>query len=58
MTPAIATLILQALITYGPTVAREINLLFAKAEITPADWEKIFLLIDKSYDDYTKPKVV
>lgn len=57
MTPAIAALILQALITYGPTVARSLNELFKKETITPEDWDKIFVLIEKSYEDYTRPKV-
>ena len=55
MTPAVAGLILQALVTYGPTVARTINDIFKKTEITPADWDKVFDLAEKSYADYVKP---
>lgn len=58
MSPAIAALILQALITYGPTVAKQINDIFKKTEITPADWDKVFAVIEKSYDDYVKPAVI
>jgi hypothetical protein len=56
MTPQIALLIGQALIEYGPTVARALRDLFAKTEITQADWDKVFDLCEKSYEDYVKPK--
>lgn len=55
MSPAIAALILQALITYGPSVAKAINDIFKKTTITPEDWDKVFALVEKSYDDYVKP---
>jgi hypothetical protein len=52
---AIAPLILEALIKYGPTVARAISDLFKKETITPEDWDKVFDLAEKSYADYIKP---
>ena len=55
MTPDIAILIGQALIKYGPSLARELMLLFSKKEITNEDWNKIFELSEKSYNDYVKP---
>jgi hypothetical protein len=55
MSVAIAGLILEALVKYGPTVARSINDIFKKTEITPEDWDKVFALADKSYDEYVKP---
>ncbi len=54
MSNAVSALILQALIQYGPTVARSINDIFKKTEITPEDWDKVFSLVEKSYEDYTK----
>ena len=56
MTPAIAALLLEALIKYGPAVAIEINALFKKTVITPEDWDRVFALCAKTYEDYTKPK--
>lgn len=52
---AIAPLILEALIHYGPTVARAINELFRKENITAEDWDKVFALAEKPYADYIKP---
>ena len=49
-----AILIAQALLKYGPAVARGIAELFEKPNPTLADWEKVFVLAEKSYDDYVK----
>ena len=46
----------QALIKYGPEVARQITVLFGKKEVTLEDWEAVFKTAEKSYDDYVKPK--
>ena len=53
---ATALLIAQALIKYGPAAARAIAALFKKDEPTMEDWEKVFAIAEKSYDDYVKPK--
>lgn len=55
MTAEIALLIGQALIKYGPAVARELRDIFAKQEISSADWDKVFSTAEKSYEEYTKP---
>lgn len=49
-----ALLIAEALIKYGPTLARGLAELFAKPAPTLEDWEKVFKLAEKSYDDYVK----
>ena len=51
---AIAPLILEALVKYGPAVARAITELFKKETITADDWNKVFDLAEKSYEDYIK----
>jgi hypothetical protein len=50
-----AIIIGQALIKYGPEVARQLVALFGQKEVTLTDWEKVFSLAEKSYDDYVKP---
>lgn len=55
MNPALMQLILQVLLKYGPTVAREIILLFQKPAPTMEDWNKVFDLAEKSYDEYVAP---
>ncbi len=52
METQLAILIAQALIKYGPTVARELTLLFKKDKPTQDDWEKVFALSEKPYDAY------
>ena len=52
---AIAPLILEALVKYGPTVARAITDLFRKENITLEDWDKVFALAEKPYADYIRP---
>lgn len=51
----LVTFIIAALIKYGPKVAREIYALFQVGTPTLADFEKVFALADKSYEDYTGP---
>ena len=51
-----AILIVQSLIKYGPEVARAIAAIFQKSDPTPAEWEAVFKLAEKSYDDYVKEK--
>lgn len=49
-------IIALALVKYGPAMARQLVALFQKKDaITPADWEAVFVLAEKSYEDYTKP---
>jgi hypothetical protein len=48
----LAILITQALLRYGPALARELALLFSKKEITLEDWDKVFALAEKPYDSY------
>ncbi len=55
MTPALSALILEALIKFGPSVARAITDIFRKETITAADWDKVFALAEKSYESYIKP---
>lgn len=58
MSTDLIILIAKALITYGPEAARELATLFSKPAPTLADWELVFAKAEKSYDDYTKPKLV
>lgn len=39
-------------IRFGIPAAKELASLFAKPEPTDADWNKVWSLSDKSYDDY------
>ena len=57
MDPVTISLIVGALIRYGPSLAREIQLLFTKKEVTQEDWDKVFSLAEKSYDSYVAPIV-
>ena len=52
---ATALLIAEALLKYGPGLARGLAELFAKPAPTLEDWEKVFALADKRYEDYVKP---
>jgi hypothetical protein len=56
MNPATIELIATALVKYGPAVARALVEIFRKPTVTPDDWEKIFKLADRSYDDYVAPR--
>lgn len=48
----ITQFIIEALIKYGPGLARELVAIFQKQDPTPADWDKVFLAAEKSYEDY------
>jgi hypothetical protein len=56
MTHEIAILVLRVLLVYGPAAARAVADIFKKETISDADWEKIWAVTEKSYDDYVKPK--
>jgi hypothetical protein len=51
-------IIAEALMKYGPSVARALVEIFKKDDPTAEDWEKVFALAEKSYDDYVPPVVV
>lgn len=57
MEAQLALIIAEALVKYGPTVARAIAEIFEKKTPTLQDWEKVFALAEKSYEDYVKPAV-
>jgi hypothetical protein len=54
MNATIAALILEALVKFGPPVARAITELFSKEVITKEDWAKVFDLAEKPYESYLK----
>lgn len=54
MSPALIEIIALALVKYGPAMARALMELFSKPTVTLADWDKVFALAEKSYEDYTK----
>ena len=45
-------IIAAALIKYGPQVARALYDIFTKPAPTAEDWNKVFDMAEKSYDDY------
>lgn len=47
----------QILLKYGPATARAIKLLFEKGAPSFSEWEAVFSLAEKSYEEYTKPPV-
>ena len=49
-------LIAKALLDYGPAVARALAEIFQKPNPTLEDWEKVFAVSEKSYEDYVKSK--
>lgn len=55
MNPQLVILIAEALIKYGPDVARGLRDIFAKDVVTNEDWDAVFAkAAAKSYDDYVK----
>jgi hypothetical protein len=52
MTPQLAALIIQVLLKYGPSVAQAITEILHKQDPTLEDWNKVFALSRKTYDDY------
>lgn len=58
MDPATISLIITALVKYGPEVAAGLVAIYHTANATPADWEAhVFSKARKSYEDYVKPPV-
>lgn len=55
MDPATISLIIGALLKYGPDAAEAIRNLFKKTNPTLEDFDPIFALARKSYEDYTRP---
>lgn len=55
MDQATGILIAEALLKYGPGVARGIAAIFAKETHTVEDWDKIFQLAETPYEAYTAP---
>lgn len=56
MTPAAILLIAEILLKYGPSVARQFQALFTKnTPPTQHEWDAIFAMAEKSYEDYVKP---
>ena len=55
MNPTTAEIIAMALIKYGPAMARSLVEIFQVDTPTAEQWEKVFGLAEKSYDDYVKP---
>ena len=52
MPPQIPVLIVQALLTYGPDVAKGVKALLTKGEVTDADFDALFAKIDAlDFDD-------
>lgn len=55
MNPTTTELIIQALLRYGPDVAKAIYALFTNPAPTQADWDALWVIAQKSYDSYVKP---
>ena len=49
-------LILGILVKYGPDAARAVVKLLGKKDITLEEWEAVFIIAEKSYAEYVKPK--
>ena len=58
MTPEIALLIGQALLKYGPYVARGLTEIFYKQSPSMNDWVKVFDLAEKPYEAYVSGQQV
>lgn len=56
MNPA-ALIIAEALVKYGPTVAREISAIFRTEAPTDEQWDRVFKLAEKPYESYINPTV-
>ena len=54
MNPAIVMLIVEAFIKYGPQLAMKLVELFEKQTVTKEDFDNVFKLAEKSYEDYTR----
>lgn len=51
---SIAEIVALALVKYGPALARSLMDILSKPTPTPADWEAVFKLAEKSYEDYVR----
>jgi len=56
MDPATITLIASILLKYGPDTAAAIVNIFRKPAPSPDDWDNVFALARKGYDEYVAPK--
>ena len=54
MNAEMALLIAQLLLKYGPDVARGVSDIFKKDAPTAEDWEKVFKMAEKSYEEYVQ----
>ena len=50
-------IIALALVKYGPALARALVAIFQVANPTSEQWEQVFAVAQKSYDEYVKPTV-
>jgi hypothetical protein len=48
------TIIAMALVKYGPVLAKALLDILTAKEPTTAQWDSVFALAEKSYDDYVK----
>ena len=49
--------IIEALLRYGPGLARELVKIFSRqTDPTLEEWEQIFVIAQKSYDEYIAPR--
>ena len=54
MTPTMIMFVIDALLKYGPDAARAVQKIFTTPEPTREDWESLFSVAQKKYEDYTK----
>jgi hypothetical protein len=47
-----AIIIAELLLRYGPEVAQRFQVIFATPTPTPAQWDEVWALSRKSFDDY------
>jgi len=55
MNSATTALIIEALVKYGPVLAKAIYDLFQVENPTKEQWDTLFATAEKSYDDYVRP---
>lgn len=49
---AVALLVIESLVKYGPAVAASVREMLKKEEPTDEDFTRLFALADKTYDQY------
>ena len=49
-----AIIIGMALVKYGPMLAKSLYEIFSTKEPSKEQWDAVFALAEKSYEDYTK----